>query len=501
MISNFNQRILSHCRLYVVRGNPKAIFPKLFEEWQVEHLTYEADIEPYARQRDILVDKQAKKFNVKVVTMVSHTLYNPDLIIQKNLGVAPTRYQTFLNIVAGMSIPEPVETPTVLPANSKPPKDTNEIKDAKCYDCPTLSELGVDEANLGENLYPGGEIEGLKRFQTVLKDTEWICNFEKPKTSPNSLEPSTTVLSPYIKFGCVSSRLVYSDLQKVLKKKKKHTKPPVSLVGQLLWREFYYTAAASEPKFDRMVGNSICRQIPWQKNERHLEAWSYGRTGYPFIDANMRKLRQEGWIHHLARHAVACFLTRGDLWISWEEGQKVFEELLLDADWALNAGNWMWLSASAFYYLYFRVYSPVAFGKKTDKDGEYIRKYVPELKNYPKDLIYEPWKATNAQQREYKCVIGKDYPHRIVIHEDVLKKNMTKMADAYKKHNDGLAGGKFDMDTDNGQVKQEDDFDQVKQEPDSPSPSTSSGCSSSKIARTEQNNTILRFFKKEPKSP
>lgn len=300
-----------HFRLYIVRGNPKAVFPKLFEEWQVEHLTFESDIEPYARQRDMLVEKQAKKFNVNVITMVSHTIYNPDLIIQKNLGVAPMQYQGYLKIVSSMSIPDPVETPGILPANSKPPKDSYELKDSKCYECPTLLELGVHEANLGKNLYPGGENEGLKRFQILIQDTDWICSFEKPKTSPNSLQPSTTVLSPYLKFGCISTRLLYSDLQKVLKKKKKHTSPPVSLVGQLLWREFFYTAAASEPKFDRMVGNSICRQIPWQNNERHLEAWTYGRTGYPFIDAIMRQLRHEGWIHHLARHAVACFLTRG----------------------------------------------------------------------------------------------------------------------------------------------------------------------------------------------
>lgn len=166
----------------------------------------------------------------------------------------------------------------------------------------------------------------------------------------------------------------------------------------------------------------------------------------------------------------------------------MFEELLLDADWALNAANWMWLSASAFYYLYSRVYSPVSFGKKTDKDGEYIRKYVPELSNYPKGLIYEPWKATVAEQRAYKCVIGKDYPQRIVIHEDVLKKNMAKMAEAYRKHKNGGGGGKFD--TDNVAVKEE-----------SVSPSTSTGCSGSKIMKIEQNNTILKFFKKEPKSP
>lgn len=167
-----------------------------------------------------------------------------------------------------------------------------------------------------------------------------------------------------------------------------HTSPPVSLLGQLLWREFYYCVAVDTPNFDKMEGNPVCKQIPWDTNESYLKAWkevctnkskrilihldktqdsvlqvtewsksesdgkicviferkyntnyleyftlfvSYctvivtfkGRTGYPFIDAVMTQLRQEGWIHHLARHSVACFLTRGDLWINWEEGMKV----------------------------------------------------------------------------------------------------------------------------------------------------------------------------------
>lgn len=104
---------------------------------------------------------------------------------------------------------------------------------------------------------------------------------------------------------------------------KKNSSPPLSLYGQLLWREFFYTAATNNPRFDKMEGNPICVQIPWDKNPEALAKWAEGRTGFPWIDAIMTQLRQEGWIHHLARHAVACFLTRGDLWISWEEGMKV----------------------------------------------------------------------------------------------------------------------------------------------------------------------------------
>lgn len=104
---------------------------------------------------------------------------------------------------------------------------------------------------------------------------------------------------------------------------KRNSTPPLSLYGQLLWREFFYTAATNNPKFDRMEGNPICIQIPWDKNPEALAKWAEGKTGFPWIDAIMTQLRQEGWIHHLARHAVACFLTRGDLWISWESGVRV----------------------------------------------------------------------------------------------------------------------------------------------------------------------------------
>jgi cryptochrome len=94
------------------------------------------------------------------------------------------------------------------------------------------------------------------------------------------------------------------------------------------------------------------------------------------------------------------------LYISWTKGQEVFEEWLLDADWSLNAANWQWLSASAFFHQYFRVYSPIAFGKKTDKEGDFIRKYLPVLKKFPSKYIFEPWTAPPAVQKMAGCVIG-----------------------------------------------------------------------------------------------
>lgn len=145
----------------------------------------------------------------------------------------------------------------------------------------------------------------------------------------------------------------------------------------------------------------------------------------------MSQLRTEGWMHHLARHLVACFLTRGDLWVSWELGRDVFEKYLVDADWSINNFSWHWLSCSAFFHQYFRCYGPTTFFKKTDPEGAYIRKHLPILNKYPDKYIYEPWMAPSHVQEAAGCIVGKDYPGRIVDHAKVNKINMGKMKKAF----------------------------------------------------------------------
>lgn len=128
---------------------------------------------------------------------------------------------------------------------------------------------------------------------------------------------------------------------------------------------------------------------------------------------------------------MACFLTRGDLWQHWEEGARVFDLYLLDADWSLNQANWQWLSCSRYFFQYFRVYSPVAFGKKTDPQGAYIKKWLPQLANMPAKYIFEPWKAPLSVQQQANCIVGVDYPNPIVDHDVISKNNIARMKDAY----------------------------------------------------------------------
>ncbi|KAL6240750.1 hypothetical protein RBB50_012314 [Rhinocladiella similis] len=307
----------------------------------------------------------------------------------------------------------------------------------RSFSVPTLEEMGIDPADV-TTPHVGGEKAGLAVLKKYIDDEDYVGTFEKPATAPTDFEPqATTLLSPHMHFGSVSVRKFWWDVQGVLEKRRKEKKhnssEPVNLPGQLLFRDMYFAAHAKiGVAFRQAVGNPVARFIPWHlqskyavneqgeyqsegtylvddpQAEEYFRRWKEGRTGFPWIDALMRQLKQEGWIHHLGRHAVACFLTRGGCYVSWERGAEVFEEWLIDHEIACNAGNWMWLSCTAFFSQFYRCYSPVSFPKKWDPEGHFVRRYVPELAQFDKKYIYEPHKAPIADQKKWGCLVRGD---------------------------------------------------------------------------------------------
>uniref|UniRef100_A0A6J0SX05 Cryptochrome-1-like n=1 Tax=Pogona vitticeps TaxID=103695 RepID=A0A6J0SX05_9SAUR len=418
-----NLKKLNSC-LWIIQGAYEIVLREYVQKWNITQVTLDDDIEPFYKEMERTIQAMGKEMGFEVFSLVGHTLYDVRRIVELNRGAPPLTYKRFLHILTVLGDPEmPVQD--IATENSQKLCPLPEVGLDECYRVPRPEDLGICEEN--QSPWRGGETAGLQRLEEHLKNQGWIAKFTKPRTIPNSLLPSTTGLSPYFSFGCLSVRTFFHRLSKIYAQSKNHSLPPVSLQGQLLWREFFYTVASATPNFTKMVGNPICLQIEWYEDAEKLHKWTMAQTGFPWIDAIMTQLRQEGWIHHLARHAVACFLTRGDLWISWEEGMKVFEELLLDADYSINAGNWMWLSASAFFHQYSRIFCPVRFGKRTDPEGQYIRKYLPVLKNFPSTYIYEPWTAPEAIQIEAGCIIGKDYPFPMVNHKEVSDRNLQLM--------------------------------------------------------------------------
>ncbi|RDW71246.1 cryptochrome FAD-binding-containing protein [Coleophoma cylindrospora] len=434
-------------KLFLIRESPQTLLPKLFKAWKVTHLVFEKDTDAYARDRDAEIMRAAKAAGVEVVIRSGRTLWDSDLLVEQHHGKATMSISQVQ--AAGPkvgAIPRPLAAPTKIPDPGEMPLEFEQDVPEQAPDLnaqarehgdrsyaqlagphgdfavPSMEELGFTATSL----HRGGETIARKLLDDVIANEEYTALFEKPKTAPTDFEPqATTLLSPHLHFGTLSVREFYWRVQDVVdnyRGKGKASQPPVSLTGQLLFRDMYFGAqAALGHAFGQTMYNSHCRFIPWHlpskvdherkqvTGEYHIDSdeahvwfqrWKWGRTGFPWIDALMRQLRQEGWIHHLGRHAVACFLTRGGCYVSWERGAEVFEEWLIDHETACNAGNWQWLSCTAFFAQFYRCYSPVAFPQKWDKDGVFVRRYVPELAALDSKYIYEPWKAPIQDQRK-----------------------------------------------------------------------------------------------------
>lgn len=417
-------------RLVVLRGEPEKVWKQVFEgkhSFKITNLVWERDTTPYARKRDQAISKLAAKHGVTVETFHGHTLLDIDEVMQQRGFKAPTNNRGVETLVKMRQIAKPIPIPKIPPCK------------VAGYPMFKISELGYG-AEKPTHSARGGEREGLKILQRVCANKPYVCSFNKTKTKSTTGHVagklSTTGLSPYLMCGAVSARTVYHSVSAAIASKP-HTPPPESLLGQIYFREMFYLLAASTPNFDKEKGNPHCLQVDWAKTPAFVKAWTEGKTGYPYIDALMRQLKETGWIHHLGRHAVACFLTRGDLWQSWTVGRDVFGKLLIDSDGTLNNGNWQALAGVAPWSApWFRVYSPIpekSSSLNVDQDGDFVKRFVPELKNMPAKYIFNPWTAPKPVQEKAKCIVGKDYPAPIVEHATVRQKNLDKFGAAVAK--------------------------------------------------------------------
>jgi len=422
-------------RLFVAKGNPLEVLESFIGEYQAKQLTFEKETaEPYNIAIDAAVAEMSQKHGVTVHACSGHTLYDPEYLLGLNQGKCPRNIEEFLKIISYADPPAaPLKSPNQIPA---PPSASSGTKRAKMDNgVPSLSELSeFGYANAEKSTwFIAGERVAIKRMEEFLSQTERVATFEKDRTAPTSLGPDTTALSPYLAHGSLSVRLFYARLKESLGiAAASDTKTPISLEGQIYWRDLVYLIAATTPNFAKMEGNPRCTQINWvsgAEGKALADKWEFGQTGHPAVDAAMNQLRTDGWMHHLARHLVACFLTRGDLWVHWGLGRDVFERYLLDSDWSVN--NYHWQTSSAFSHTVSPIFDPSTYFKETDPSGAYVRRHVPALRNFPEEYIYEPWKASKDVQEVAGCLLGQDYPNPIVDHHMASKANMDKMSVVY----------------------------------------------------------------------
>lgn len=190
--------------------------------------------------------------------------------------------------------------------------------------------------------------------------------------------------------------------------------------SELLWREFAHHVLVHHPRSPTEPLRAEFARFPWRSGadaRRSFQAWCRGFTGYPLIDAGMRELWSTGWMPNRVRMNAASFLVK-HLLLPWRDGARWFWDTLVDADLANNSLGWQWAAGcGADAAPYFRIFNPTLQGKKFDHDGEYVRRWIPELKRLPTAFLHEPWNAPPAVLTEAQVRLGVDYPHRIVEHD------------------------------------------------------------------------------------
>ena len=422
-------------KVNLVEGDPVEVIETLSKQFNIQQLCFDQNSEPIWLDRDNAVKNFCGTHRIKVSECIEQSLWDPLEIIDANGGTPPLTWRQFCYVIKTVGPPR----------RPLPDVDLRHVEfiELDSYPhmlaaltifphIPTPEMLGISRESGEEKIYNGGERVALKYLNRRIK-VEKESFTREPLLLPNKVEPgylnAPKSLSPDFKFGCISVRKFYWDIMDAWMEFNENDPQGPEALSQLIWREFFYAMSANNPFYGEMERNPICINVPWFDNEEHLTAYLSGTTGFPFIDAGIRQLKKEGWTHHIVSYALRMFLTRGDLWLSWEHGLKFFLNYMIDSDWAVCAGNWMWVSSSAFEKSLNNNLSldPSVLACRLDPCGEYIKKYVPELARMPVEFIYEPWRAGESVQREASCVIGVDYPAPIVNHGEVSKRNRDMM--------------------------------------------------------------------------
>jgi len=236
-----------------------------------------------------------------------------------------------------------------------------------------------------------------------------IDRYQDARDFPAQKGPS--YLSVHLRFGTVSIR----QLAAAAWQQGGHGAQ--TWLSELIWRDFYHQILWHRP--DVAAGHAFKRQydaLPWLNPPGHFEAWCEARTGYPLVDAAMRQLNQTGYMHNRLRMVAASFLTK-DLLVDWRRGERYFADKLIDFDLAANSGGWQWAaSVGCDAQPWFRIFNPVTQSERFDAQGQFIRRYLPELAKVSDKYIHAPWTMPAAEQQRTGCVVGRDTPAPIVDH-------------------------------------------------------------------------------------
>lgn len=393
-LDQLNRSLGGKLNIYV--GDPEKIVKKVVGDFGASGVFWNNCYEPW----EIKVEKKIKKMfvdqEVDCQGFDSNLIWPPNSVLKKD----GTSYKVFTSFFkAGLQVP-------IAAVKNKPKLSL--LKDLK--NKTTLEGLGlIADKELDRRfskLWSPGEVGAEKRLSKFLEVQ--LEDYEKFRDFPS--QDGTSHLSPYLHFGEISPRKIWSRVEGL----KKHGKSGAAFLRQLVWRDFAKSLLINFPSMIKKNMREKFDKFPWDNDQKKINAWKGGKTGYPIVDAGMRELFQTGYMHNRVRMVVASFLTK-NLLVDWQIGARWFEDRLVDADLASNAANWQWVAGTGIDSApYFRIFNPVSQGQKFDPAGEYIKKFVPELQGLSEKYLFAPWEAPGEVLQDAGVRLGRDYPEPIV---------------------------------------------------------------------------------------
>ena len=368
---------------YYYTDNELSILDDLYKKFKFDVISYNKDYTPYAKKRDNDINLWATNKKIEIIAAEDYTLHNMGEITKDNkepyLKFTPFYKKSIL------------KKPRSLITN----KTFNFIKDDK-----SLSSLNSIRPTANKFILVNG---GRKNALVILEKLKSgkFNNYDNERDYP--FLDKTTKLSAYIKFGCLSIREIYYTL-------------PIThgIIRELYWHDFYAIITNYFP-YVLKNGQSFIKKydkVKWNDNNDLLEKWKNGLTGFPLIDAAMRQLKISGWMHNRCRMVVASFLVK-NLLIDWRKGELHFAKSLVDYDPSSNNGGWQWCASTGTdSQPYFRIFSPTLQMKRFDNNCDYIKKWIPELKDISNKIIL------NWETKQYPNI---NYPKPIIDTKETSK--------------------------------------------------------------------------------
>ena len=389
-------------KLNIYQGDPLEVLERLVAEHNASGVFWNRCYEPQSIERDGLIKSSLKEAGLQVQSFNGSLLWEPWQVLKKD----QTPYKVFTPYYRRGCLGKPApRRPLPPPTNMQLHKLENNLT---VEDLSLLPAIGWDKKMQEHwNISEEGAKDRLDEFVF-----NGIQDYREGRNFPNKQNVSR--LSPYLHFGQISVNTAWyaaNDAAALIDNESNLD----TFLSELGWREFSYYLLYHFPELPTKNLQPRFDVFPWAQNiDADLQAWKKGKTGYPLVDAGMRELWETGYMHNRVRMVVGSFMVK-NLLIHWHHGEQWFWDCLVDADLASNSASWQWVAGcGADAAPFFRIFNPITQSEKFDKQGDYIRRFVPELANMPAKYIHAPWLAPADILAVAGVEIGADYPAPIV---------------------------------------------------------------------------------------